>query len=106
MQKSRTLFWHFPGYLEGGNEQSTDPVFRSRPVSVVRDGDWKLIENFETGKFELFHVVKDISEKNNLIDIEVKKAKEMKALLKKMQIKTKAPIPSQLNPQYVVKQVK
>ena len=99
-QIARTLFWHFPAYLEGGNEQTTDPIFRSRPVSVVRQGDWKLIENFETGKFELYNVVDDISEKTDLIDSELKKATEMKVLLKKIQDETKAPIPDQLNPQY------
>ena len=99
-QTPRTLFWHFPAYLEGGNEQSADRVFRARPVSVVRQGNWKLIENFETGKFELYNVVEDISEKTDMIGIELKKAKEMKALLKKLQKNTKALIPNQLNPQY------
>jgi len=100
-QTPRTLFWHFPAYLEGGNSETTDPIFRSRPVSVVRHGDWKLIENFETGIFELYNVVNDISEKNDLIDVETKKASEMKALLKKLQNETNAPIPDQLNPEYV-----
>ena len=99
-QTSRTLFWHLPAYLENGNEQTTDPVFRSRPVSVIRKGDWKLIENFETGKFELYNLANDISEKKNLINIEKKKAKEMKAMLIKNQNNTHAPIHFNLNPQY------
>ena len=100
-QITRTLFWHLPAYLQGGNEQTSDPIFRSRPVSVMRSGDWKLIENFETGKLELYNVVNDISEKNDLINTELKKAKEMKALLKKMQTNTRAPIHFEINPQYV-----
>lgn len=100
-QISRTLFWHLPAYLEGGNEQTTDPVFRSRPVSVIRNGDLKLIENFETGKFELYNVFDDISEKNDLINIELKKVKKMKTLLKKEQNKTNAPIHFNLNSKYI-----
>jgi len=33
------LFWHFPGYLGAGNN-----TWRTKPVSVVRSGQWKLIQ--------------------------------------------------------------
>ncbi len=36
------IFWHFPGYLNGPVPRGRDPVFRTRPVSVIRKGDWKL----------------------------------------------------------------
>ena len=36
------IFWHFPGYLGGPVPRGRDPVFRTRPVSVIRKGDWKL----------------------------------------------------------------
>jgi len=36
------LFWHFPGYLDDPVLRGRDPVFRTRPVSVIRKGDWKL----------------------------------------------------------------
>jgi arylsulfatase A-like enzyme len=39
---ARPLFWHFPGYLDGPTRRGRDGVFRTRPVSVVRRGDWKL----------------------------------------------------------------
>ena len=45
--KHRPLFWHFPVYLQGGNAETRDSLFRTRPGSVVRDGDWKLHEYFE-----------------------------------------------------------
>nr|MDJ0851628.1 sulfatase [Myxococcota bacterium] len=38
----RALFWHFPNYLKGRVAGSDDPYFRTRPVSVIRKGDWKL----------------------------------------------------------------
>lgn len=65
----RSLFWHFPAYLEGDEVdmiESGTPYFRTRPVSVVRQGDWKLIEHYETGKLELYNIRQDISEKKDL----------------------------------------
>lgn len=38
----KAIFWHFPGYLSGPVPRGRDPNFRTRPVSVVRKGDWKL----------------------------------------------------------------
>src|SRR5690606_17201411 len=37
----RTLFWHFPIYLQaysGEGDDSHDPLFRTRPGSVMLDG--------------------------------------------------------------------
>lgn len=80
------LFWHFPAYLEayaGLKEDSRDPVFRSRPVSVIRKGDWKLLmfhEEWildggremvsENNSVELYNLKTDISEQNNLCNVE------------------------------------
>ena len=44
------FFWHFPAYLEsysGMKDESRDTLFRSRPVSVIRKGDWKLLQYHE-----------------------------------------------------------
>jgi len=38
----KAVFWHFPGYLDGPVPRGRDPRFRTRPVSVIRKGDWKL----------------------------------------------------------------
>ena len=38
----RAIFWHFPGYLDRPVPRGRDPLFRTRPVSVIRKGDWKL----------------------------------------------------------------
>ena len=52
----RTLFWHFPAYLQmykkdRAFEDSHDkPWFRTSPVSVIRKGNWKLLEFFEKGR--------------------------------------------------------
>lgn len=49
------LFWHYPHY---GNQGGT-------PGSSVRHGEWKLIEFFEDGRLELYHLGDDIGETLN-----------------------------------------
>lgn len=52
----RPLFWHYPHYSnQGGN-----------PGSIIRFGDYKLIDDFETGKKELYNLKEDIAEQNDL----------------------------------------
>ncbi|MFB6227720.1 MAG: sulfatase [Halobacteriales archaeon] len=50
------IFWHYPHY---GNQGCT-------PAAAVRQGDWKLIEFFETGHTELYHLGEDLSEEHDL----------------------------------------
>jgi len=52
----RAIFWHYPHF---GNQGGW-------PGAVVRSGDYKLIEKFETGDFELYNLREDIGEKYNL----------------------------------------
>lgn len=52
----RPLFWHFPPYSNQG----------SRPAGAIRRGSWKLIEHYEDHHIELFDLVADPSETNNL----------------------------------------
>lgn len=94
----RTLYWHFPAYLEpyGGMAQK----WRQVPASAIRQGDWKLIENFETGTLELYNLKDDLSESQNLVETESRRAKKLHETLKKWRKKTQAPMPSKLNPEY------
>lgn len=101
--KERPLFWHFPAYLEGGNGETTDVVFRTRPVSVIRQGDWKLIENYETGKLELYNIRQDFSEKQDLSDCNSEKKKYLYRLLTEWKQNIQAPVPALLNPDYINK---
>ena len=96
----RPIVWHAPIYLEGGNNETTDPIFRTRPVSVVRKGDWKLIQNYETDSYELYNLKKDISEVNNLAAVHPEKVKELVASLDKWKKETNALVPTELNPEY------
>lgn len=61
------LFWHFPNYTNQGG----------RPAGAIREGDWKLIEHFEDGSTELFNLVNDQSETNNLAAAEPERAQGM-----------------------------
>lgn len=98
--ENRTLFWHFPAYLEGGNKETIDKHFRSRPVSVIRKGKWKLIENYEDKTIELYNITDDLSEKTNLADIKVKKTKQLQALLDSWKQEVSAPVEFKKNPYY------
>ncbi len=110
------IFWHFPAYLEaykGLTEDSRDPVFRTRPVSVIRKGDWKLLlfheewildgglENIsENNAVELYNLTNDISESNNLCNSEIKIRNELLNELLEWIKETSAPIPKETNPEY------
>ena len=63
----RRFYWHFPHYTNQG----------SQPAGAVRDGDWKLIEHYEDGRQELFHLGTDIGETKNLAASEPKRAARM-----------------------------
>ncbi len=98
--KERPLFWHFPIYLEGGNKECQDTIFRTRPGSAVRLGDWKLIQYFENNDLELYNLKDDIGEKNNQASSNTEKTRELLDLLMKWRNEIGAPVPFQLNPNF------
>ncbi|MDB5240683.1 MAG: sulfatase [Spirosoma sp.] len=95
------LFWHFPAYLEAtkGDSRVSDS-FRTRPVSTIRSGDFKLHEFYEDGRQELYNLKEDIGESTNLATKNPAKVKELHDKLDAWKKKTKAPIPTQPNPAY------
>jgi len=98
--KDRPLFWHFPIYLEGGNAETRDRTFRTRPGSVIRYGMWKLHEYFEDGSLELYNLKEDRGEKHNLANQHKAKAKALHDMLTAWRHDTNAPIPKALNPRF------
>jgi len=98
--EERPLFWHFPIYLQGGNKETQDPLFRTRPGSAVRLGEWKLIQYFENNDIELYNLKDDIGEKNNHAESNPEKVKELLGILEDWREETNAPVPNQLNPEY------
>jgi arylsulfatase A len=85
--KTSTMFWHFPHYTNQG----------SRPGGAVRDGDWKLIEHYDTGVIELYNLAADIGETTNLAAKEMERAHSMRrklsAWIVAMNAQTNAPNP-------------
>ena len=99
----RTLFWHFPIYLqqyEGWNDDARDPLFRTRPGTIARKGNWKLHEYFEDGALELYDLRGDPSERINLAGIHAKTTAEMHREMKAWRAAVNAPIPTEPNPEY------
>lgn len=96
--KKRSMFWHFPAYLQ--KYQGMQQRFRTTPVSVIRQGDWKLLEFFEDGHRELYNTRSDIGETMNLIDSQPEKAAVLTNELHRWQKQVKAAIPSEPNPHY------
>ena len=100
----RSLFWHFPIYLQGYNindNENRDSLFRTRPGSVIRKGDWKLHYYFEDKGVELYNLKDDLSEKNDLSKINKSKTNDLLIELQDWWKITNAPIPTQLNPEFL-----
>jgi arylsulfatase A-like enzyme len=98
----RPLYWHFPIYLEGGNSETRDPRFRTRPGSVIRFGDWKLHEYFEDGGIELYNLADDIGEKKDLSTSHPERAAELHDMLVAWRNRLNAPVPTTRNPAFKV----
>jgi arylsulfatase A-like enzyme len=69
----RALYWHQPHYTNQGG----------RPTGAIRDGDWKLIEHYENGACELYHLAKDNGETTDLGSKEPARVADMRGKLEK-----------------------
>ncbi len=101
--KERALFFHFPVYLEAYNVQKDDgkdPLFRTRPGSVIIKGDWKLHHYFEDNELELYNLSDDMSESKNLSKINKEITTRLYNDLDVWRTSNNAPIPSDKNPKY------
>ncbi|MEO1971908.1 MAG: sulfatase [Pirellulaceae bacterium] len=98
----RPLFWHFPAYLQGTNKplEPRDPLFRSRPCSIIRRGDWKLHEYFEDGGIELYNLANDVGERTDLAKSMPRKTSDLLAELRDWRKDINAPIPTEINPRF------
>jgi arylsulfatase A-like enzyme len=105
----RPMFWHFPIYLQSGRGEAIecrDTIFRTRPGSVIRLGNWKLHQYFEDGGIELYNLKKDIGERNNLAGKRKSKTMELLGILETWRKETGAPVPAELNPGFIPLPVK
>jgi arylsulfatase A-like enzyme len=91
--KRDALYWHYPNYIGAGHPGG------ARPCSVVRQGDWKLIESLEDNRLELFNLKEDRGEKNNLAAIKPETARELHRLLEDWRKDTGVQMPK-VNPDF------
>jgi arylsulfatase A-like enzyme len=76
----RPIFWHYPHYSNQGVE----------PGSAIRLGKYKLIDNFERDRQELYDLESDLSETKDISASNPVKTRELFNLLKEWRIKTNA----------------
>ena len=84
------LYWHFPGYLPARIDVGS---WRTTPAGAIREGDFKLIEFFETGEIELYNLAQDIGEQNNLAASRPEKTAELQGQLNSWREAVAAPMP-------------
>lgn len=65
------LFWHYPHYSNQGG----------KPSGAIRSGDYKLLEFYEDGRWELYNLKEDLNERNNLAEKRPKQAAALQARL-------------------------
>ena len=93
--ENRTYYWHCPSYLEGAGKIK----WRSTPGAMIRQGPWKLIENFEDNTIELYNLDKDLSETTDLSKKEPQIAADLLAKMHQWRADMHAPMPTP-NPDY------
>ncbi len=79
----QAIFWHYPHFGNQGGWSG----------AAVRSGDYKLIEKFEIGDFELYNLREDIGEKNNLSPEKPEVRDELILKLRKWQQENNAVFP-------------
>ena len=67
------IYSHFPGYLQGYG----GPMWRTTPVGMIIEGDWKLLEFYEDARFELYNLREDLSENRNLAAVHPERVKAL-----------------------------
>ncbi|HUG19143.1 MAG TPA: sulfatase [Planctomycetaceae bacterium] len=85
----RPLYWHFPHYGNQGGE----------PSSIISENDWKLIHYHEDGRDELYHLIEDPIEQNDLASSEPARTKTHRAKLDAWLKATDAKFPAK-DPQF------
>ena len=83
----RTVYWHYPHYH--GSTWT--------PGAAVRDGDWKLIEFYETGVVELYNLAADPGELTDLSALSPDKTAALRAKLAAWQAESGAAMPVPFN---------
>lgn len=89
LPQREAVFFHYPHYHHGG----------AAPHSVIRKGDYKLIQFYEDNHVELYNTNEDISEENDLTAMLPEKVKELRQELIQWLEETGAQMPEK-NPDF------
>ncbi len=73
-ERNDAIYWHYPHYWANLEMRQADTTIH--PYSAIRDGDWKLIYNYNNEFVELYNLMEDIGEATNLSKAEPEKAKD------------------------------
>lgn len=79
--EERPLFWHLAS------------AYKNPPCSIIRKGEWKLIQFLNDGKVELYNLKNDMAESENLVERKKEKADELLDELVSWRKKNKVPLP-------------
>lgn len=84
------IFWHFPGYLDRTVIRGRDSLFRSRPVTTMRKGDYKIMlyheewmldggwdKRMTNNSVELYNLNSDPGERTNIASLNPHKRDEL-----------------------------
>lgn len=85
--EERPLYWHFPHFRNEGQDMG----------AIIREGDWKLIWDFETDSLFLYDLQKDLAETNNLSEDEPEKTAQLLSKLKEWQAEVQAEMPNKIS---------
>lgn len=77
----RTLFWHIAS------------AYKDPPCSIIRKGDWKLIQFLKQGNIELYNLKNDLKESNNLAKLNPQKSENLLKELTNWRKTNKIPLP-------------
>ncbi|MDO6737627.1 sulfatase [Wenyingzhuangia sp. 2_MG-2023] len=77
----RSLFWHIAS------------TYKNPPCSIIRKGNWKLIQFVNDGKVELYNLKEDLKETENLVDQNPKKTMQLLEELVNWRKENHVPLP-------------
>ena len=79
--RERPLFWHIAS------------SYKNPPCSIIRKGDWKLIQFLLDGKIELYNLKNDLKESNDLAESELQRKNLLLEELTNWRKSNKVPLP-------------
>jgi len=90
---ARSLYWHFPGYLQANSKAGT---WRTTPVACVRRGPLKVMYWFETRTWSMFDLAADIGESQDLAAKRPGELRTLAADLRAWLVATNAVMPKEI----------